>query len=87
MAQPSGPVARGRSRGSVSGSWLTACFFPSTPGVDAADPMLMEQYVVVATYDKQEPAEISLQAGEVVDIIEKSESGESGHHVYCTRPG
>ncbi|KAM9847542.1 SH3 and PX domain-containing protein 2A-like [Aulostomus maculatus] len=37
--------------------------------------MLLEQYVVVASYEKQEPAEISLQAGEVVDVIEKSESG------------
>ncbi|KAM9803677.1 SH3 and PX domain-containing protein 2A-like [Neosynchiropus ocellatus] len=37
--------------------------------------MLLEQYVVVANYEKQEPAEISLQAGEVVDVIEKSESG------------
>ncbi|XP_035027828.2 SH3 and PX domain-containing protein 2A isoform X2 [Hippoglossus stenolepis] len=44
-------------------------------GLDASDPMLLEQYVVVANYEKQEPAEIGLQAGEVVDVIEKSESG------------
>ncbi|KAM7408586.1 hypothetical protein PAMA_002349 [Pampus argenteus] len=44
-------------------------------GLDASDPMLLEQYVVVASYEKQEPAEISLQAGEVVEVIEKSESG------------
>ncbi|XP_068597115.1 SH3 and PX domain-containing protein 2A-like [Brachionichthys hirsutus] len=44
-------------------------------GLDASDPMLLEQYVVVANYKKQEPAEISLQVGEVVDVIEKSESG------------
>ncbi|XP_067466414.1 SH3 and PX domain-containing protein 2A isoform X1 [Thunnus thynnus] len=44
-------------------------------GLDASDPMLLEQYVVVSSYEKQEPAEISLQAGEVVDVIEKSESG------------
>nr|XP_015800369.2 SH3 and PX domain-containing protein 2A isoform X1 [Nothobranchius furzeri] len=44
-------------------------------GLDASDPMLLEQYVVVANYQKQEPAEISLQAGELVDVIEKSESG------------
>ncbi|CAJ1067267.1 SH3 and PX domain-containing protein 2A isoform X3 [Xyrichtys novacula] len=44
-------------------------------GLDASDPMLLEQYVAVASYEKQEPAEISLQAGEVVDVIEKSESG------------
>nr|XP_020456470.1 SH3 and PX domain-containing protein 2A isoform X2 [Monopterus albus] len=44
-------------------------------GLDASDSMLLDQYVVVANYEKQEPAEISLQAGEVVDVIEKSESG------------
>ncbi|KAM6916734.1 SH3 and PX domain-containing protein 2A-like isoform 2-T2 [Xenentodon cancila] len=44
-------------------------------GLDTSDPMVLEQYVVVANYEKQEPAEISLQAGEVVDVIEKSESG------------
>uniref|UniRef100_A0A665XCC2 SH3 and PX domain-containing protein 2A n=1 Tax=Echeneis naucrates TaxID=173247 RepID=A0A665XCC2_ECHNA len=69
------PPIDSRSRGPMAGSWLTACFFPSTPGLDASDPMLLEQYVVVANYEKQEPAEISLQAGEVVDVIEKSESG------------
>lgn len=69
-------VPSGRSRAPMAGSWLTACFFPSTPGLDASDPMLLEQYVVVANYEKQEPAEISLQAGELVDVIEKSESGE-----------
>lgn len=69
-------VPGGRSRGPMTGSWLTACFFPSTPGLDGANPMLLEQYMVVANYEKQEPAEISLQAGELVDVIDKSESGE-----------
>ncbi|MEQ2255230.1 hypothetical protein ILYODFUR_011708 [Ilyodon furcidens] len=67
-------VSSSRSRGPMAGSWLTACFFPSTPGLDASDSMLLEQYMVVANYEKQEPAEISLQAGELVDVIEKSES-------------
>ncbi|XP_053154979.1 SH3 and PX domain-containing protein 2B isoform X2 [Hemicordylus capensis] len=40
-----------------------------------ADPMVLEQYVVVADYQKQESSEISLYAGQVVDIIEKNESG------------
>uniref|UniRef100_A0A3P8ZMI4 SH3 and PX domain-containing protein 2A n=1 Tax=Esox lucius TaxID=8010 RepID=A0A3P8ZMI4_ESOLU len=44
-------------------------------GLDGADPMLLEQYMVVANYEKQEPAEISLKAGELVDVIDKSESG------------
>ncbi|XP_066473339.1 SH3 and PX domain-containing protein 2B isoform X2 [Tiliqua scincoides] len=40
-----------------------------------ADPMVLEQFVVVADYQKQESSEISLCAGQVVDIIEKNESG------------
>nr|XP_014343797.1 PREDICTED: SH3 and PX domain-containing protein 2A isoform X2 [Latimeria chalumnae] len=45
-------------------------------GADAnSEPMVLEQYVVVANYEKQENSEISLQAGEVVDVIEKNESG------------
>ncbi|KAL0964464.1 hypothetical protein UPYG_G00324190 [Umbra pygmaea] len=44
-------------------------------GLDAADPMLLEQYMAIANYDQQEPAEISLKAGELVDVIDKSESG------------
>ncbi|XP_066549678.1 SH3 and PX domain-containing protein 2A isoform X2 [Amia ocellicauda] len=44
-------------------------------GADNLDPMVLEQYVVVASYEKQENSEISLQAGEVVDVIEKNESG------------
>uniref|UniRef100_A0A8C7TWY4 SH3 and PX domain-containing protein 2A n=1 Tax=Oncorhynchus mykiss TaxID=8022 RepID=A0A8C7TWY4_ONCMY len=72
---PPKEVPGGRSRGPMTGSWLTACFFPSTPGLDGADPMLLEQYMVVANYEKQEPAEISLQAGKLVDVIDKSESG------------
>lgn len=39
--------------------------------------MVLEQYVAVANYERQENSEISLRAGETVDVIEKSESGES----------
>uniref|UniRef100_A0A8D0G9G5 SH3 and PX domains 2B n=1 Tax=Sphenodon punctatus TaxID=8508 RepID=A0A8D0G9G5_SPHPU len=41
----------------------------------SVDPMFLEQYVVVANYQKQESTEISLCVGQVVDIIEKNESG------------
>ncbi|XP_074487125.1 SH3 and PX domain-containing protein 2A isoform X6 [Sebastes fasciatus] len=37
--------------------------------------MVLEQYVAVANYERQENSEISLKAGETVDVIEKSESG------------
>lgn len=44
--------------------------------MSSTDPMVLEQYVVVADYQKQESSEISLCAGQVVDIIEKNESGK-----------
>lgn len=63
-----------RSRGATAGRWLTACFF--TSGNDSSEPMVLEQYVAVANYERQENSEISLKAGETVDVIEKSESGK-----------
>ncbi|XP_016890757.1 SH3 and PX domain-containing protein 2A isoform X2 [Cynoglossus semilaevis] len=44
-------------------------------GIDTSEPMVLEQYVAVANYERQENSEISLKAGETVDVIEKSESG------------
>uniref|UniRef100_A0A8C1VIG5 SH3 and PX domain-containing protein 2A n=1 Tax=Cyprinus carpio TaxID=7962 RepID=A0A8C1VIG5_CYPCA len=44
-------------------------------GLDSSEPMVLEQYMVVANYERQENSEISLKAGETVDVIEKSESG------------
>ncbi|XP_037835140.1 SH3 and PX domain-containing protein 2B isoform X2 [Kryptolebias marmoratus] len=41
----------------------------------SADPLLPEQYVAVTDYEKQESTEISLQVGQVVEVIEKNESG------------
>lgn len=64
----------------MAGRWLTACFFPSPAGLDSSEPMVLEQYVVVANYERQENSEISLKAGETVDVIEKSESGEFLKH-------
>ncbi|KAI4833156.1 hypothetical protein KUCAC02_016070 [Chaenocephalus aceratus] len=49
----------GRSRGATAGRWLTACFFPS--GIDSSEPMVLEQYVAVANYERQENSEISHQ--------------------------
>ncbi|XP_051939720.1 SH3 and PX domain-containing protein 2A isoform X3 [Hippocampus zosterae] len=44
-------------------------------GIDSLEPMVLEQYVAVANYERQENSEINLKAGETVDVIEKSESG------------
>lgn len=44
-----------------------------------ADPLLLDQYVAVTDYEKQESSEISLHVGQVVEVIEKNESGETRH--------
>ncbi|XP_026051288.1 SH3 and PX domain-containing protein 2B-like isoform X3 [Carassius auratus] len=41
----------------------------------SADALLLEQYVAVTDYEKQESSEISLYVGQVVEVIEKNESG------------
>ncbi|XP_012708547.2 SH3 and PX domain-containing protein 2B isoform X2 [Fundulus heteroclitus] len=41
----------------------------------SADPLFLEQYVAVTDYEKQESTEISLHVGQVVEVIEKNESG------------
>ncbi|XP_030649370.1 SH3 and PX domain-containing protein 2B [Chanos chanos] len=41
----------------------------------SADPLLLDQYVAVTDYEKQEGSEISLRVGQVVEVIEKNESG------------
>uniref|UniRef100_A0A3Q2WCC9 SH3 and PX domains 2B n=1 Tax=Haplochromis burtoni TaxID=8153 RepID=A0A3Q2WCC9_HAPBU len=41
----------------------------------SADPLVLDQYVAVTDYEKQESSEISLHVGQVVEVIEKNESG------------
>ncbi|XP_050949063.1 SH3 and PX domain-containing protein 2B isoform X3 [Labeo rohita] len=62
VCEPSkcGPSAGGRFLGGDSSS---------------ADPLLLDQYVAVTDYEKQESSEISLYVGQVVEVIEKNESG------------
>ncbi|XP_028839650.1 SH3 and PX domain-containing protein 2B isoform X3 [Denticeps clupeoides] len=47
------------------------------PGGDStsADPLVLDQYVAVTDYEKQESSEISLHVGQVVEVIEKNETG------------
>lgn len=40
-----------------------------------SEPIMVEQYVVIADYIQREDSDISLKAGNVVDVVEKSEHG------------
>jgi hypothetical protein len=66
-------VVEGRE---VSAICLSVCSVPLPAGdSSAADPLLLDQYVAVTDYEKQESSEISLHVGQTVEVIEKNESG------------
>ena len=51
------------------------------PGdTSSTDLLLLDQYVAVTDYEKQESSEIGLHVGQVVEVIEKNESGTPPHH-------
>lgn len=81
LGSPGCPGAAGDSADLAHGSVLVP---PCAGGADcaSAEPLVLEQYVVVADYQKQESSEISLSVGQVVDIIEKNESG-TGRRALC----
>ena len=40
-----------------------------------SEPMQLEQYIVIADYQKQNRSEVSVLAGDIVEVIEKNENG------------
>ncbi|XP_015205029.2 SH3 and PX domain-containing protein 2B isoform X1 [Lepisosteus oculatus] len=52
-----------------------ASFLKRVGDFTSGDPLLLDQYVAVTDYEKQESSEISLHVGQVVEVIEKNESG------------
>ncbi|KAK0134649.1 SH3 and PX domain-containing protein 2B [Merluccius polli] len=58
-----------------SGIVERASSFLKRGDTSSTDPLLLDQYVAVTDYEKQESSEISLHVGQVVEVIEKNESG------------
>ena len=44
--------------------------------VEISGPVVFEQYIVIADYKKKNKNDISLTAGDTVDVIEKSDFGK-----------
>ena len=42
-----------------------------------SEPMQLEQYIVIADYQKQNRSEVSVLAGDIVEVIEKNENGKN----------
>ena len=45
-----------------------------------SEPIQLEQYLVIADYQKQNQSEISLLAGDIVEVIERN---DNGLYFYC----
>ena len=45
--------------------------------MEISAPMMFEQYVVTADYQKKNKNDISLEAGDIIDVIERNDYGEN----------
>lgn len=70
------PASHQEQKGTKSLTSLCCDWSPSSGDSSAGDPLLLDQYVAVTDYEKQESSEVSLHVGQVVEVIEKNESGE-----------
>jgi hypothetical protein len=50
-----------------------------------SQPKPLEVYVAVSDYKKQEKGEVTLKAGMLVEVVEKTETGEYNYHNYLYR--
>lgn len=55
-----------------SGCHLIVFYFQ---GKVISEPMQLEQYIVIADYQKQNRSEVSVLAGDIVEVIERNENG------------
>ena len=51
-------------------------FFFSCAAENISDPVMLEEYVAIADYKNKDRTEVSMVAGDVVEIIDKNENGE-----------
>ena len=57
--------------------WKTTFKYSETnKGNEITGPLVLDKYIVIADYKKQNKKELNLKSGEVVEIVEKTENGE-----------
>ena len=58
--------------------------FSSTVLVDViSEPVMLDQFVAVADYKKQNKNEVNMIAGDVVEVIDKNENGNRDSCINC----
>ena len=53
---------------------------------DISDPIVLDQYIVIADYQKQKNNECSISAGQIVEVIDKNENGKRMYNEYVNVP-
>jgi len=52
--------------------------------MDISQPLMFEQYVVTADYQKKNKNDISLTAGDIIDVIERNDYGETQDKLFIS---
>lgn len=60
---------------------------PLSSPADITGPIILQTYRAIADYEKSSKSEMALKAGDMVDIVEKSESGKCPCPEGQPRPG
>lgn len=55
----------------MTDKFIMFCF----EGKVISEPMQLDQYIVIADYQRQNKSEVSVLAGDIVEVIEKNENG------------
>ncbi len=56
---------------------LSICIVDDDENVQISGPVVFEQYEVTADYQKKNKNDISLTAGDIVDVIERNDYGKN----------
>ena len=67
-----------RNNSSIGNFFLNSFFIAgdNDSSVQISGPVVFEQYIAIADYKKKNKNDISLTAGDTVDVIEKSDFGK-----------
>lgn len=72
------PGSGGRRRGPPGGGWPcpVAASHPASLCPDITGPIILQTYRAIADFEKSSGSQMALATGDVVDVVEKSESGQ-----------
>ena len=63
---------------------LQICYAGEEVNMEISAPMVFEQYVVISDYQKKNKNDISLTAGDIIDVIERNDYGEKRKKKWFT---